>query len=328
MCPMLWCRDTFEAQLETINHIPTCRWLSDTWYWCPSCSRPETFMDCGGTGGQVPLQRKESRVKRAMTFFKHFGRRISTQGKIAWPSSPARAFELADNSRYAFQDAKAMDHKDPTEMECVASSALVHPEPICYLQQNRHCVWTEMVTSIPHMITEMGPSGAEDKTSEYDMSSYASLHDAFSSDEEPAMMQPLIEELRELVFIVNTEWLRRLAPYEDLSVLCSSFSVRDLFEVGIKALKECFDGVIVTSFIDVFALMHVACAYAYMLHRDDESYCWDNLLDDMLVWQYAIVNESEVLLFVEVMNKLSIPQGILNLSSKASNLYNWSSRGA
>lgn len=67
---------------------------------------------------------------------------------------------------------------------------------ICYLQQNRHRVWTEMVTSIPHMITKMGPSGAEDKPSEYDMSSYASLHEAFSSDEEPAMMQPLIEELR------------------------------------------------------------------------------------------------------------------------------------
>lgn len=127
---------------------------------------------------------------------------------------------------------------------------------------------------------------------------------------------------------MNTEWLQRLAPYDDLSVLCSSFSVRDLFGVGIQALKECFDGVIVTSLIDVFALMHIACASAYMLHRDDESYCWDNLLDDMLVWQYAIINESEVLLFVEVMNKLSIPQGILKLSSKASNLYNWSSRGA
>lgn len=514
MCPMLWCRDTFEDQLETMNHVPTCCWLSDTWYWCPSCSRPETFMDCGGTGGQVPLQRKESRLKRAMTFFKHFGRRTSIKGKIAWPNPPARACELADTSRYAFQDVKAMDHKDPKEMDCVArvyemarrnsrhlpswpelSSRLSHvvqhemsqpdekhtfdasppwaeltgsqptiavqplhemydpsipiaelpsrlshnvqhelpqpedkqafaisprsaelpthhshtvqgdifrakhglaghtaehvsdefldidgwghtvpsdhdtslswlvsprasivssfsegrtfsspklspqssrptipalsrPEPICYLPQDRLRLWTAMVTSVPHMNTETGPSRADDKSSEYDPPSYANRPETFSWDGESTRMQPLIEELRELVFIVNTEWLQRLAPYEDLCVLCSSSSVRNLFELGMKALKQCFDGSIVTTFTDVFALMHVACASAYMLHRDNESYCWDKFLNDMLAWQYAIVEESERLVFVGVMDRLSTPQGIPTLPSNASYCHNWHPSGA
>jgi len=519
MCPMLWCRDTFEDQLETLNHVPSCDWLSNTWYWCSICSRPETFMDCGGTGGQVPLQRKDSKLKRAMTFFKHFGRTTSIKGKITWPNSPTKAHELADTSRYAIKDVEATDQKDPTEMDCVAkvyemarsapkhplswpelssrlshavqhelsqpdekptfgssrtwaeltgsqefiavqplhemydpstpmaelpsrlshhvqhelaepdhnrafeisspcaelsarhshtsrgetpwpghgsardslenvsnllpdidssglegrrhtnlpdhdrpfsrfvtpnarivpslsevqnlpslklppqrlrsiNSALRRPEPICYLPQDRHRLWTGMVASTPHTSKEHYPNNAEDQPSVHGPFSYASREEAFSSDGEFTRMQPLIEELRELFFIVHREWQQRLAPYEDLSILCASSSVRNLFELGIKALKQCFEGKIVTSLVDVFALMHVACASAYMLHKDDKLYYWDQFLHDMLAWQYAIVEESEMLSFVKVMNKLSIPLGSSTLPTKASRLYTGYSSGA
>lgn len=472
-------------------------------------------MDCGGTGGQVPLQRKDSKLKRTMTFFKHFGRKTSIKGKIAWPSSPTKTRELADTSRYAFEDVKATDQKDPTEMDCVAkvyemarstskhllpwpelSSRLSHavqhelpqpdekptfgasppwaelpgsqqilavqpwhemydpstpiaelpsrfshnmqhelpepdhrqtftisspfaelsarhshavqdgiplpehgpagdspgivsnelpdirssglegrrrsllidhdrslsrlvspsagtvsslseaenfsfpklppqssrsinpslrrPEPICYLPQDRHGLWIGIVTSTPHTSKENYPKNVEDQAFEHDPLSYASREEAFSSDGESTSMQPLIEELRELVFLVNNEWLQRLAPDEDLSILCSSSSVRNLFELGIDALKQCFDGKIVTTFVGVFALMHVACASAHLLHRSDEPYCWDDFFHDMLAWQYAIAEESEMLSFVRVVNKLSTPQGISTLPSITSRLYNGS----
>lgn len=107
-------------------------------------------------------------MKRAMTFLEHFGRRISTQGKIAWPSSPARAFELVDTSRYAFQDAKAMDHKGPTEMECVArayemartSSKHLSPWPPLS-SRLRHVVQHEMSQPDEKHTFDASPSWAE-----------------------------------------------------------------------------------------------------------------------------------------------------------------------
>lgn len=201
-------------------------------------------------------------------------------------------------------------------------SAASRPEPICYLSQHRHRLWTKMVSSTPDTSIANGPSCAEADLSGHDPFRYAIRDEAFSPMEEFTSMQPLVEELREYVFIVNHEWLQRLAPYEDLSVLCSSSSIRDLCNLGINALIECFNGIIVTNFVNVFALIHVALASAYVVHKDDDSYCWDDYWQDMLIWQYAIVDESEKRSFVRVMDELSTPQGISTVPVKASYSYN------
>ena len=81
MCPLLWCRDDFKSLDSCLKHVSTCPWLPNAWYWCPLCHRPERFTaqqsrteknlkDCG--------QWKESKVKRAVSFFKHFGRRCAS----------------------------------------------------------------------------------------------------------------------------------------------------------------------------------------------------------------------------------------------------------
>lgn len=202
------------------------------------------------------------------------------------------------------------------------NSAASRPEPICYLSQHRHRLWTEMVSSTPNTSTANGPSCAEADLSGHDPFRYAIRDEAFSPNEEFTSMQPLVEELREYVFIMNHEWLQRLAPYEDLSVLCSLSSVRDLCKLGVNALIEYFNGTIVTNFVNVFALIHVALASAYILHKDDDSYCWDDYLHDMLIWQYAIVDESEKRSFVRVMDELSTPHGISTVPAKAAYSYN------
>lgn len=85
MCPLLWCRDTFDDLPSCLNHLLTCPWLTDSWYWCPFCRRAERFRAReAGYNDSVnsPALGKASRLKRAVSFFKHFGRKSPTQVNI------------------------------------------------------------------------------------------------------------------------------------------------------------------------------------------------------------------------------------------------------
>ena len=76
MCPLLWCRGNFANLASTLNHVATCPWLSNGWYWCPHCCRPEQFVDTERSCGEIrgyPPQRKACKLKRAVEFFKHLG---------------------------------------------------------------------------------------------------------------------------------------------------------------------------------------------------------------------------------------------------------------
>ena len=120
-----------------------------------------------------------------------------------------------------------------------------------------------------------------------------------------------IEDLRALVLVVNNEWTQRMTSDLELTPRCSTLPPRTLLEIGVKALKRYFRGTLPDTFVDVFALMHVACAFAYMLHKDDESYCcdcWEEFFQDMLQWQYAIAEESEVQIFLKAMDRLGSPE--------------------
>lgn len=504
-CPMLWCRDTFKDRLETMNHVPTCCWLANTWYWCPSCSRPETFLDCGGSGRQVPLQRKESKLRRAMAFFKQFGRRTSVKGKITWSLPSVKAWEMADTSRYAIEDVKApISINSTTEMDCNVNmhemvgsvskdwsrwhemssrlshavqhelpdykhpfeapspyaeltgsrsqqkitprslheiydpsapvaelpsrlSHIVHfelpqpeerqtigdlpsrieqparsmhtvldenflpgkkqglnrslpvamgnehagrhspgsevggsgfrssidispisnfspsspqtdslsskgqtilvselspvsprslnsvlspPKPTCYLPPQRQLPWTETIISAQNLGKSLNSADDQPNVrplSNNDVLPHA-IHDALpTSGDVSTSAQPLIDELRDLVYVVNNEWLQRLAPHPEILTQCSSLPARALFELGIIAVKLCFEGTLSFTFFDVFALMHVACASTYMLHKDDESYPWDDVLSDVFAWKHALLENRESLLFMRVMDELLNP---------------------
>lgn len=84
-CPMLWCRDSFEDDISAVRHAADCSWLRDSWYWCPRCGRPESFFGDGHSPPAIP--RTNSKVKRAVSFFKKLGRRRSTRGTDPSPSS-------------------------------------------------------------------------------------------------------------------------------------------------------------------------------------------------------------------------------------------------
>ena len=104
MCPMLWCRDNHEEPRLAADHATSCEWLSDTWYWCAQCSRPESFMYRGGTGTKTPynaLTRRLSKLERAKDFFREFRRKASGKAKTPWSPSWLKARAVADSLRHA-----------------------------------------------------------------------------------------------------------------------------------------------------------------------------------------------------------------------------------
>ncbi len=85
MCPMLWCRNTFEDVDATIRHVFECPRLSNGWYWCPYCKRPERFLECDKGCGIVAKPRPQKKeAKLAVTFFKWLGCRRSPRKTGAW----------------------------------------------------------------------------------------------------------------------------------------------------------------------------------------------------------------------------------------------------
>lgn len=111
-----------------------------------------------------------------------------------------------------------------------------------------------------------------------------------------------VEELRDLVKVVNNEWMQRLTLAPDLHRRCAGFSPRDLFAEGLKSLEQCLCDNIPRDFVEVFALMHVAFAAAYILHRDDDSYCWSTFFQDALNWKLSLSGQDDQAAFLGVMD--------------------------
>ena len=92
-CPLLWCRHRFENLASCLQHVSVCPWLSNAYYWCPQCRRVERFTP-NDSASRLPhltsVDRKNSKLRRAITFFKHFGRKASNHGLIpeARPTPP------------------------------------------------------------------------------------------------------------------------------------------------------------------------------------------------------------------------------------------------
>ena len=111
-----------------------------------------------------------------------------------------------------------------------------------------------------------------------------------------------VEELRDLVKVVNNEWMQRLTLAPDLHHRCAAFSSQDLFVEGLKTLENSLCDNIPGGFVEVFALMHVAFAAAYILHRDDGSYCWSDFFRDALCWELPLSGRDDRAAFLAVMH--------------------------
>lgn len=73
MCPLMGCRCRFNVVPSMLSHFSLCPWISDGWYWCPFCSRPENLFEGSEDaetarprteGLRVPLKRKMPILRR------------------------------------------------------------------------------------------------------------------------------------------------------------------------------------------------------------------------------------------------------------------------
>ncbi len=144
--------------------------------------------------------------------------------------------------------------------------------------------------------------------------------DAFDGNDSPTGTQ--IEQLRDLIEIVNTEWLGRMISDQGVWLQCSELSVHDLFEGGINTLQHVLKDNLSLAFKDVFALIHVALAAAYILHRDDdEPYYWTAFLQDAFHWQLTLSSKDDRTRFINAMLHLGVPFSLTSHSSFGSAMY-------
>ena len=131
----------------------------------------------------------------------------------------------------------------------------------------------------------------------------------------PVPTQTQVEELRDLVKIVNSEWMQRLSSATELYTHCSRLSAQKLFDNGTRSLESLFCGNLPRNFEDVFALMHVAFAAAYVLHKEHASYDWSDFFQDALQFHLALSSKSDRDSFLGVMDRWWLPPGLSLRSS-------------
>ena len=118
------------------------------------------------------------------------------------------------------------------------------------------------------------------------------------------------EELRETVRILNEEWLWRALSVPEVTPRTRSLSPQFLLEKGAETLQLIFRRKVLPETFDaVFALAHIACAAAYIMHRDNSSYCWNEFFQHILKLQNLILNGSDAQQFVQLV-KVLWPQGL------------------
>ena len=117
-----------------------------------------------------------------------------------------------------------------------------------------------------------------------------------------------VTEVRSLISVVNQEWIERMTVSPRLLSRCAGLSTQTVFEKGISALQQCFRGDLPNTFVEVFGLVHVACAVAYTFHKDDDWCRWEELFNDMLDWRFALTKDSERSFFLDALEHLKRPR--------------------
>lgn len=124
-----------------------------------------------------------------------------------------------------------------------------------------------------------------------------------------------ITNLRAVVRAMSEEWIRRLALSTNTPQLYAEQYACALFELGVRALRNYFRGAIPSSFHDVFALLHVAVASSYIIHKNDHTHSWNAYLEEACQWQHLLSDVMERGTFVKVIRRLCHPQGSTASSS-------------
>ena len=119
-CPLLWCRCNFPDLASTLQHVSRCQYLSGGWYYCPYCCRPEQFMDVDGSFPRLPQYlplRKNTRLRRAVSFFKHLGHKCCSKCHRSSRSDEGTCYEVGDAPIDACKESEVPELAGPGPVE-------------------------------------------------------------------------------------------------------------------------------------------------------------------------------------------------------------------
>lgn len=141
-----------------------------------------------------------------------------------------------------------------------------------------------------------------------------------NSSQQMLTTAPGLFELPERVDALNQKWMKELTLRHGPDVRFSSLST--LFEKGIQSLQEFYRGTLLRTFKDIFALMHIVHACAWIYHEKDEPNFLHAFFLDIFQWHYAIATDEDKRLFLDVASQLwSVPE--YSLAEAASMTASW-----
>ena len=135
----------------------------------------------------------------------------------------------------------------------------------------------------------------------------------------------LFGELRGLVSVVNSAWMDKLSSVPYLWQRSKALSPDALLKNGIDTLKGLLCGRLAKTFEELFALVHLAFATAFFLHRQQGFFCWNTFYNDTFQWQHTLASHEDRVAFLAVMKPELWPLPPLYRNRLAS-LYDVSSR--
>ena len=295
MCPMMCCRCRFNDIPATLNHISRCPWISNGWYWCPFCSRPENLFEKSkyGETGQRPGWLRVP-PKRKLPIFRLVYRFLMPWMTLSMPTPS----ELHASPPTPNRDA---GHLSSTpELEGIAHMVETpandprwdYPEAdgveLLELEAPGH--------NFPTSRSAETPIGTATQSAIQIMS-------LTTDNMESKRIQ--IAELQEVSPVGCREWILRLSADPSLIDTCSKLSPSLLIEKGMMVLRGLITRKNLKNFDEAFAMTHVLFNISYILHHE-RSCDWNDTLWDLHYWQRVVEGTIDPSLFADALHQRNI----------------------
>ena len=126
-----------------------------------------------------------------------------------------------------------------------------------------------------------------------------------------------VQSLDQLMCMLDKLWQENLQEWPELYVLSDGTRSGSTFEMRLEILRECLTGHYPSEIQDLFRLMHLAYACAYMCHCDDASYNWDGFYKNVLQWASLISDKQDQYRFLKIADFLwSTPRTGLDIETQ------------
>ena len=288
---MFACREAFTEKQSAADHVSTCPYLMSAWYWCSSCSCPESFLD---------YEYRGRANAKALAFKFEFTHWISSKSRDLQSNLLLGIDQdhdrTSDSGKQSRLQATCLEDRGLTESDGLNIEYEVPSnQQICRFQ-------SRIETDVQNQ-PDTGPS----------------------LQGRPMQVSLDIKELRKVAYAVSLEWISLLSRTANLQWLCYPYSADSFFSKGIDVWGDLFDGdpmsfnvTSVRTCEDIIALMHVACASVIMMHCREDAIDWDDFFQDMLQWRHMLHDETEVKHFLSIVAILSGVPTVASISTLSS----------